>query len=628
MRFRWVWVWVGLIGLGAVVGWVTAPRNAPDRLIRVASQLERGRYRDLAGLGPALTSEEPKDPPNPKVRDRLQGLAAEASARLYADFGHRIEDLEAAQTAMARVVHSGHDEFQLASVLIGRNDDLAGPEDSPKSLIAHALHSVQRGELDPALELLVRALRLSPGRRNTRLELARLQRRLGAGEAAYEVYQGLMADFPDDPVIRFELGVTALRLERIPEPATIPDAHPYEQARLTLLDAVAALRAGRPKLAVKRLRSMPESHHSSAEFMEALADVWLSLGRAFEARQIQTRLDQSEPPEPQDALRMARIRFLSRLARCGGSVRLAHAEFGERRVPLGVVQITEVRFAPFRFAPNRDFFPEDRYDEILRQGLNPKALIRAFSAANRVGLARVCLESNQVSRASRYLERAQRIRADLAAPELLARALIRQNRRKDAQEVLEKVEPGRRTIMQRLLLARLLKDQGEFQRALSLVEPVARSEDVTAPDASRLAISLRIELQEFEGLPDLWRGLEDIDAWILQASWLDALGRTEEAKSLLASKAEGLAEGPISADLPRSGLRLTAWVLFELAPELSVSLLEEAIARDDIESLLVLGRHWVSNPETRRAGQLLLRRFISESDDEEARQEATRLLEP
>jgi tetratricopeptide (TPR) repeat protein len=604
--------------LGALLGAFLA-RPAPSdpdasRLRRVAEQLERGRYQDLLGLGPALTSGASGD------SVAIRALAAEASARLYADYGHRPSDRAAAEAVLGTLTGASPDAAQLARALTSTVAPLGGPPDTPKARVAHALRLADRGQLDAALEMLLGGLSLNPERRNTNLALARLQTRLGATEAASGLYQRLAARFPDDPGIQFELGVSALRRNQAPELPALDGFHPHEQARLALLSAVAAARKGEPAAAEAALREASSLDHPSRAFRGAVADVWLSLGRAFEARQIQTAMNAEQDPDREGQLRMARSRFVQRLSRCGVEIVDGRARMNDQTIALGRVGVDASTFAPFFFEPNDQLFPEVEYREVLRGETSVAAAARALRAANRVGLARVCLASNNPWRADQYLARAERMSRDLAEPELRARALLRQGRQREAQAVLQRVPNDQRTPLLGLMSARLLRNEGDLVGALDQLAPLVDDEDLVVPDLWLLDCSLRIEL----GQPPVY--LERLGAARADGNLEVLLAVIEGSPARLDAVAETLAEGPISLDLPVLGLRWAAVVVLAEAPDLGVQLLEEAIARGDVRSLFELGRWWMERPTTRRAGKALLRQFVDRTDDPETRAQAEALL--
>ena len=146
-----------------------------------------------------------------------------------------------------------------------------------------------------------------------------------------------------------------------------------------------------------------------------------------------------------------------------------------------------VRFGepvPVRFVPNEELFPEHLYAEVDET---------AYSAANRVALARLCMASDRVDRAARYLEVAAEMNADIVSFALRARALLAAGQPKAAIAVLVERPEHDRSLEEVVLLARALRASGRLEDAIEVLQG-REPELVRAPTALRLHTALQVEL--------------------------------------------------------------------------------------------------------------------------------------
>jgi tetratricopeptide (TPR) repeat protein len=467
-----------LVGAGSAAVVASAVRftrgpPAPSPLTQQAERVERGTLLDLLAVESGVSTSSVGGSPQARW---MHGLRMEARARRWADFGHGVNDgpVELPETARTLPHRVARALWHQEGAERGLTEAIARAP-RPELLEARGRLRLARGRTEAGLRDLLRALELDPNRRHTRRALALHYARTGALDAADEIMQALQADFPADPTLWID--AWALHRGRPGVPAAFPqERHPWEQARRRL---IRAFQEGERRLPEAVRGAYPDR----PSYQRMLGDVALAWG------QPQTSLEHYERAKrlqdgPAIRVAMARARFAQRLRRCADPDVLAERPGGGdgSAEMWGRLRVRPGRFRMLAFEPNARLFPESSYRELIEgEGSDAKGLDRSLGAANRVGLARLCLEERRPRRASRYLETAARIQEDLVRPTLRARALLEAGRPRRAISVLEGAGVFRTAPV---LWAEALAASGDAERAVKVLRPVWTATTVVAPGAA------------------------------------------------------------------------------------------------------------------------------------------------
>jgi len=586
-----VWGAAALLGAGVGVAASRAwPRPEVEGLVALAEKLESGRWRDLLAV---VESEFPATP-------ALLALRAEARARMWSEFERVPEGRTAALRALAVVPKPWLDAAWYAHAITSTAAADGEPPPTPKGQVARALLTEGRDRPEAALIQMVDAARAQPERRNTQLALARMHMRRGAWSAARDVLDALVDERPDDPLVWALDGRTRVRLG---EPTRPPPADPElslpEQNIVFTTQALAAAAADRFDAASAAIDAAGGGGPHRAALL-----LWA--GRAEEA--------ESAYEAAGDPMGVARSRFTRRLKACGVEIAPGRISIEGEARPIGRLEADLWPLA--RFIPNPDVFPEHLYRAA------ESTRLRALGAANRVGLARMCLSAGEADRAARYLERAARIEGELVRPELHARALLEAGRPRTALAVLVRIPEGERTPMQRLWFARALRARGRREDALKLIGPVAADPSIRAPSVLRLAASLQWEL---ERTPTSLERLGRIAPGDVGGRLMTALvsGRAPEVE---AAQVEGFLDEPGWADLPPEARALGALQLWSEQPRRAERLLEASFRAGALEAMRSLGTLLLEVEGRETEGRALLQDYLDQAEEGAGTKEARRLL--
>jgi hypothetical protein len=586
-----LWGAAGLIGAGAGVAASRAwPRPDVEALTDLAARLESGRWADLVAV---VESDLPVTP-------TLLGLRAEARSRMWSEFERQPEDRAEAVRALAVVPEPWRDAAWFAHAITSTAPAPGEPPDTPKGRVARALLSEGRGRPEAALIQMVGAARAQPQRRNTQLALARMHMRRGAWSAARDVLDALLDERPQDAMVWALDGRARVRLGERPRPPPLDQAlGPPERTAVLATQALAAAADGRYDAASSAIDATEgEGPHRAALLLWA--------GRPRKAEAVYETLG--------DPFGVARSRFSRRLKSCG--VELAPGRIlidGEAR-PLGHLEADLWPLA--RFVPNPNVFPEQLY----RAAETPT--LRTLGAANRVGLARMCLAAGEAGRATRLLERAARIEGELVRPELRARALLEAGRPRSALAVLVQIPEGERTPMQRLWFARALRARGRQADALDLIASVAADVSVRAPSVLRLAASLEWELEQPpQSLERLLRIVpEDVGARLMSALV------EEKALELEPERVAAFMDEPGWFDLPPAARALGALELWPAQPKRAERALRRSIADGAQKGRRQLGTLLFGTEGREAEGRALLEEYLEQAEEGPSRDEVRALL--
>ncbi|MEM9114127.1 MAG: tetratricopeptide repeat protein [Myxococcota bacterium] len=569
------WGVAALVGAGLGAGLASLwPRAETQGLVQLAEKLESGRWRNLEAV---LETELPVTP-------TLLGLQAEARAQMWSAFLREPVARAAALRVLHEVPQPWNDAAWLAHALTSSIAAPGVPPLTPKGRVAEALLAEREGRPEAALILLVDAARRSPLRRNTQLALARMHIRRGAWSAARDVLDALMDELPTDPVIWALNARARIRLkEAVRTVPAFQGLAPPESALVLSTQALIAAEQGRFDEAARSVDALDETFPRRGAFL-----LWA--GRSKDAEAVFA--------ESGDALGIARARFTRRATTCGLKVLSGRVLIDGEVLSIGRLRPGEWPSA--ELLPNPDLFPEQLYRAADPQ--DPRAL----GAANRVGLARICLAAGEAGRATRYLERAAKIEGDLVRPELRARALLEAGRPRTALSVLVRIPEADRSPMQRLWFARALRARGRMEDALGQLELVAVDEEVLAPSVLRLTASLQWMLGRsplaLERLRLVAPG--DVGGTLLAALVVD------DAPELSPRALAAFIDEPGWLDLPPAARIAGSQALWPRQPKRAERELRALILGGENEAQRALGSILWVEPERREEGQALLAEYL------------------
>ncbi len=326
------------------------PRNGGGHKLLAAIYLDEGNSpQALATLEPVLKA-APEDPQANLLAGRAQlGLKRYRQAGASLDKAVRFlqDDPQALAALGASYIGQGLDEEGIASLeraMLASPADLAigsvlaslymkradGDKASKlaASLVEHnrgnpiarnLLGSVMAaaGDSQGAREQYLQALAAEPGYAPSLLNLARLESGLGQTEAARSRLTKMLTDRPDDPRAMFELGRIARQQGRLDEALDWFDkalAQDAGQRQVALAKVEVLSEAGRPDAAVAAAKDMALRHPDDLLVEAVLAQAYLTLGDAKNARQVMRKMTRDAEFDEVAQVRIGRMRLAAGFA--------------------------------------------------------------------------------------------------------------------------------------------------------------------------------------------------------------------------------------------------------------------------------------------------------------------------